>query len=782
MEHLLYGNNEEERIVAVQQMGEDSMRIYTREKSVLSSRDAEFYPFFFLSDASYLKGFNRKHWIKELAGNNFYKYLCVFTAWSEMWEAVRFVIDCFNERTSTDIQTYNELPILYLRPDAITQFLMQSGRTHFKGMEFDDLYRFQLDIETYTKQGFQYSNSNRPEDRIIVISLSDNRGWDHVIEGRNKSEREMLKELIDIIRKKDPDVIEGHNIYNFDIPYILQRCAMHDIDFAVGRDGSIPRSFDSRMSFAERAVDYVTYEISGRHIIDTWFLLQTFDVSKRTLESYGLKYAAKYFGFAKSDRVYIEGKRIPWYWDNQPEKLLQYALDDVHETRMLSAFLSPSAFYLSQIVPSSYGTVARSGSSAKIETILLREYVRQKYSIPKPQFGIQTSGGYTDVFHTGLLGPIIHSDVESLYPSIMLTEHIAPKSDELNVFQTVLRRLTTMRLDAKKKMISLKDPAEKAKYDAMQSSYKILINSFYGYLGYVRALFNDYDGANKITQTGQGILRNLMATISSNGGTVIEVDTDGVFFVPPSRVKTEENEKDFVELLSSTLPPGINLSIDGRYEKMLSYKKKNYALRDYQGTIKIKGSSLISRSMEKFGKTFIQQCIEAIMMNDVVKLHDVYVALHKDITEHKIPVSLFSKTETLNISRTQYLEKIEADKRTRSASYEAAIAGDVFWKIGDKVSFYITGGDANLKGFENCRIAEDWDPNFPDENTAYYLRRLDEFARKFEPFFQPQHFRAIFSVDDLFGFDPEGIEILTQAIKVTPEEMEEDIDENAQNE
>jgi hypothetical protein len=62
-----------------------------------------------------------------------------------------------------------------------------------------------------------------------------------------------------------------------------------------------------------------------------------------------------------------------------------------------------------------------------------------------------------------------------------------------------------------------------------------------------------------------------------------------------------------------------------------------------------------------------------------------------------------------------------------------------------------------VKGFENCKSADEWDPNFPDENTQYYIRRLDEFSEKFAEFFSPADFRVIFSPEGLFPFDPKGI-------------------------
>ena len=39
---------------------------------------------------------------------------------------------------------------------------------------------------------------------------------------------------------------------------------------------------------------------------------------------------------------------------------------------------------------------------------------------------------------------------------------------------------------------------------------------------------------------------------------------------------------------------------------------------------------------------------------------------------------------------------------------------------------------------------------------------MEEFSKKFEAFFSDQDFRAIFSSEDLFGFDPSHISIVTR--------------------
>lgn len=764
MDSLLFGHDNEERVVSVQVIDDATVRIYNRNGNSIYYHDEPFYPFFYLSDQNHISGFQKSFWLKELQGNNFYRYVCAFKRVSDMWDAVRFVLEKINRTSVKKFESYTELEQIHLKADMNTQYLIQSGKTLFKGMQFSDVHRMQLDIETYSKN-YKFSNAGRLEDRIILISLSDNKGWEKILGGKNVSEKTLLEECIHIICEKDPDVIEGHNIFNFDLPYLMQRCQLHGIEFAVGRDNSPPRVFNLRSSFAEREVEYQNFEISGRHIIDTWLLLQSYDVSRRNLESYGLKYAARYFGISAPDRVYIPGEKISWYWDHEPETLKRYALDDVRETRALADRLSMSTFFLTQMLPFNYGTLARIGSTAKIESLFLREYLRKRHSIPKPESGIQTTGGFTAVYYTGVLGPIVHADVESLYPSIMLSKKLSPLHDDLNAFQKTLRHLTKLRLDTKRKMQSATDEFERMQLDAVQSSFKILINSFYGYLGYSKGLFNDYEKADIVTTTGQTLLKQLIQEIELFNGTVIEVDTDGIFFQPPDNVKGEEEERRLVETLSSHLPEGIRLGFAGRYQKILSYKKKNYALLDYENKITIKGSSLISRSMERFGRSFIQQAVDCILNNRIKELHALYLEIERSLREHSLDVRDFARTETLKDSFKEYERDVANQKRNRSASYELALRSPERFKVGDRISYYITGNDANIRGFENAKEASEWDPNFPDENVAYYLKRLDEFATKFEPFFSEQDFRAVFSSEDMFGFDASTISIRTTKIQ-----------------
>jgi DNA polymerase elongation subunit (family B) len=180
---------------------------------------------------------------------------------------------------------------------------------------------------------------------------------------------------------------------------------------------------------------------------------------------------------------------------------------------------------------------------------------------------------------------------------------------------------------------------------------------------------------------------------------------------------------------------------------MLSYKKKNYALLAYDGTITIRGSSLTSRSMERFCRNFLRQVFEAMLHENIFLIHELYRNLVHDIITHRLNADDFAKIETLNDSLERYMKEVETGKRNRSALYEAALSSGLSYRVGDKIAYYITGDNANVKAFEHAKLVSNWDQNFPDENVGYYLKRLDEVTSKFEIFFTPEDFQKVFSTD-----------------------------------
>ncbi len=774
---LLYGHDPTERIVALHPVdgvrGAERMRVYRRlEDDTVTASDEPFHPFFFLADDALLAGFGRgRYKIRRLDGEGFFKHLVVFPTRNAYWDAIRHI-----ERASGTEKD---------RPDAVytpggpeQQYLTQTGRTLFKGMELHDLHRFQLDIEVAAEGTFPVATN--PDHAVIIIAMSDNRGWSRLVHTRAQSEKEALEEMVRLIREKDPDTIEGHNIHAFDFAYLIERCRMHGVPFAIGRDGSEPRTFPSSMRFAERSLEFDAVEVAGRHVVDTLFQVMAFDVFKRDLPNYTLKGAARYFGFAPEGREDVEGRAIGRVWNEDPERILRYALDDVVETERLARHLSGSTFYLAQMVPMPYGQAARTGPAAKIEALFVRGYLHARHSLPKSEWGSQVMGGYTDVFVTGVVGPIVYADVESLYPSIMLNYSVRPSGDALGIFPRLLRTLTELRLETKAEMKRAESADARGELDARQTAYKNIINSFYGNLGFGLALFNDFAEADRVASIGQDLLRVIIRHIRQAGGTVVEVDTDGVLFVPPPDVVGEQAERAFVDGLTEIMPEGIRVGFDGRYQRMLSYKKKNYALLAYDGHLSFKGSSLVSRSVERFGRRFVREATELLLEEDLAGLHRLYLQYRRAIQSHDWTdgVESFQRTETLKNTLEQYERDVADGKRTRSAAYELArrraAADGRPVRVGERVAYYLAQAGRGARGFEAARLAELWDPANPDESTAYYLDRLDQVAAKFETFFATPHdFRLVFSEEDLFGFDPSGLKLKVE--ERPPEELEDDV-------
>ena len=141
----LFGKDPMPRIVDVHPImnggsnGPARVRLYQRTEDFRSIVEHEepFYPFFFLSDISLLRGLRDRFRFQKLSGDNFYEYLIVFRTWDDYWDAIRQI----ERRTNSDEQWPDEL---YRVGSPTQQYLMQSGRTCLLDMTLDDLHRLQL--------------------------------------------------------------------------------------------------------------------------------------------------------------------------------------------------------------------------------------------------------------------------------------------------------------------------------------------------------------------------------------------------------------------------------------------------------------------------------------------------------------------------------------------------------------------------------------------------------------------------------------------------------------
>jgi DNA polymerase, archaea type len=262
----------------------------------------------------------------------------------------------------------------------------------------------------------------------------------------------------------------------------------------------------------------------------------------------------------------------------------------------------------------------------------------------------------------------------------------------------------------------------------MQGTFKILLNSFYGYLGFAQGHFADFDAAERVTAKGREILKHMVDWLAARGARVVEIDTDGIYFRPPDGVKVEDLQSG----LAAELPAGIEVEFDKRYPAMFSYKAKNYALLDESGAIIIRGAALKSRGMEPYLRDYLEAFLRLMLQAEPEKA----AALREDLTlrirRRELSIEALAKTEALQDSVASYLKKITASSRNRSAAFELAIKSGRNYQAGDQISYYITGTSKKVTAYENARFVSEWNPEARDENVEYYVAKLDELATKFQ--------------------------------------------------
>jgi DNA polymerase I len=683
---VLFGKDPTPYIVAVEPI-DSRIRLFIREGGQLRAVEEPFRPWLLSDMRMEMDGVHWQELKGELEGRRMLKHLAVCDGREAFEDLRRALRDAHRE-----IIAYGSLA---------RQYLMQSGKTLFKGMTFADLHRVQLDIETTTLTPDQQGA------RILMIALSDTRGYQALLDG---DEKQILEQLVERIQALDPDVIEGHNLFGFDLPYLAARAQALGVPLRLGRDGSELRFGSPRQCIiGANSRTFTPAFAHGRHLIDTYLSVQRFDIGRGELEGYGLKEVAQQLGIAAPDRIYLEREQIPDLWHTDPETVRRYCLQDVHETRRLADLTLPTEFYQCQMLPDTLQNLATIGTGEKANLMFLRAYLAEGYAVPAPQGAREYPGGYTEVRQVGLIPRIVKADVESLYPSVMLRYGIKPRADHLNVFLPTLERLRRLRLDAKARAKQTKG-AESAYWDGLQNSFKILVNSYYGYLG-SPFHFNDYDAAEQVTLTGQELVKQIAAEIERQGGLVVEIDTDGVYFQPPPEVQTEADEIAFVERVGAVLPEGIRLAYDGRYKAMLSLKTKNYVLQGYDGKLTFKGASLRSRADEKFGREFLNSATQWLLNGEPERVVAEYRRLARAILNGEVDIEQLCRRERVT----------QKSKQDTHPLYPLAKR----FQIGDYIMVY-RKRDGSLGLLEEYA---------DDEDREHYVDKLYKFAARLEPLF-----------------------------------------------
>lgn len=615
-----------------------------------------------------------------------------------------------------------------------SQFLLQRKARLFADLSFGQLRRCQLDIETGSGDG-GFSDAARREDRVLAIGLRfGGRNRMLVLEAMtDEAEKRLLESLNAAFSEEDPDVIEGHNIFKFDLDYLRQRAKRLKVSCAWGRFGQKAAFRNSRLKIAERMVDFPRCDLPGRTVVDTYLLVQQYDITTRELTSYGLKAVAAYFGITEEDdeRTYLAGDKIHDAFLHDRERFIAYLGDDLRETHGVADLLLPTYFEQVKTFPILFQEATLRGTTSKIDLLFLEEYYHARQACPVPPEVAPFEGGYTRSFQEGVFRHVLHFDVASLYPSLLMSIGRNPKNDSLGVFIPLLKTLREYRLKFKQLARTAEVADQRAEYQARQTSFKILINSFYGYLGFSGARFGDGELAAEVTRRGRELLQALIEEFAKHGCTILEADTDGIYL---STERYFDEPETLLAKVTGILPTGIELEYDGKYIAMWSYKAKNYALYDGK-KITIRGSALRSRGIEPFLKTLGNQLVHFLVGADTESPLSAVDDYRVRITARQLPVEELAKSEVLGMNPVAYERFIAGGGKPRRASAEAALLMNPRPRMGERVAYYITPKQkGKTSDWQRARPVALHDAATAPYDPVYYTDKLDDWLERYGPF------------------------------------------------
>lgn len=397
------------------------------------------------------------------------------------------------------------------------------------------------------------------------------------------------------------------------------------------------------------------------------------------------------------------------FWESNDEKLIQFinysrrdselVLDLIMNLKLLDKYIS-----LSQITNLIMQDIIDGGQTLMVEQVLLKEFKKiDRLIFMKPTEEIvekrsintlMLRGGEVLEPLKGLHENVIILDYKSLYPTIMMAYNlcyttIIHNKDDLkelglskkdiietssgsffvkkNIFHgiipSILEYYLLQRVNIKKKISEIKDVEEIHRLRSIETAIKILLNSYYGYTGYIRSRLYDIEVANSVTSIGRENIENTKKMILKKNNdnslilkdntkidiSVIYGDTDSIFI--KCNIKDNQSLLEQINTLSNIgkiianditlyLPKPMELEFEAISKRILLITKKRYAHWVFENknniwkdSIKVKGMETIRRDWCDLTSSSLRYVLELILRDG--NLNDAIKYIHKVISELK---------------------------------------------------------------------------------------------------------------------------------------------------
>jgi len=643
--------------------------------------------------------------------------------------------------------------IMILPP--VEQYFISKEKRLFKGYDdYDQVTRLVFDLET---------NALDPKDgRIFMIGIKTNKGYHKVIECLDESqEKGAIIEFFNIINEIKPSIIGGYNSANFDWHWLFERGQRLGIDLRKSIKSLHPQHSYTRketiLKLANEVEDFTQTSIWGYNVIDIIHAVRRAQAINSNIKAAGLKYITKYIGQEAPDRVYIDHTDIgkmyaakEEYWlntqngkykkaseyadldikfpgvyikttgDNLVERYLD---DDLEETLAVDKEFNQASFFLASMIPTTYERVATMGTATLWKMLMLAWSYKYNLAIPEKQQKTDFVGGLSRLLKVGYSKNVLKLDFSSLYPSIQLVHDVFPQCDVSGAMKGMLKyfRDTRIRYKQLAEEFEKTDLQKSVSYSNKQLPIKIFINSMFGALSAPQVFaWGDMYMGEQITCTGRQYLRQMIKFFISKGYTPLVMDTDGVNFSSPDDVDThryigrglnwkvkvgkEYNgpDADVAEYNDIFMRGEMALDTDGVWPSCINLARKNYAVMDAKGKIKLTGNSIKSKKLPLYIETFLDKGIKMLLEGKGKDFIEYYYEYLKVIFDQKIPLSQIAQRAKVKLTLDDYKKRLTqktkaGNSMSRMAHMELAIQQNLSVNLGD-VIMYVNNGKKGSQG------------------------------------------------------------------------------------
>jgi len=505
--------------------------------------------------------------------------------------------------------------------------------------------------------------------------------------------------------------------------------------------------------------DYDQTLIWGHNVMDTYHRVRQAMALNSNLQFGKLKYIAQESGLERPNRVYIDGAKLgdiwrenknfyynptsgQWYGlndekppprviDNYEDKwkivsgrflLKEYLNDDLLETEQVDDIYAQAGFLTAALIPTNFNRSITMGTAIMWKTLMMSWSYENDLALPDVQPKRDFVGGLARLLNLGYSVNIAKFDYASLYPSIQLTHNVFPDVDVSGALEAMLQYL----LDARNEYKNLAGKYTKegnnklaSKFDKKQLPLKTFNNSAFGSISapYIFP-WGDIDVGEMITCTGRQYLRHMIQFFMDRNYKPLVLDTDGVNFSYDNTVLQHTYvgrgyhnfvkkdkiysglEADVAEYNDRFMYGVMGLDIDDIWPATINLSRKNYATLKPNGEIKLTGNTIKGKTIQKYIKTFLNNCIKMLLNGDGKGFVDYYNSYLERIYNMDIPLSEIANNSKVKKTIKQYRNRgvnKNGQPLPRQAHMELIIKEGIKPQLGDNI-YYVNNGTRKSHG------------------------------------------------------------------------------------